>query len=347
MNPVAERLTGWSAAEARGHPLHEVFPIFNEDTRAVVENPVDKVLREGMIVGLANHTVLRRRDGSESADRRQRRADPRRGRRARRRRARVPRRRARRSASSCAASFLARRDRGARSRRRLPRRARARSRSSPCRGSPTGRASTSSSRQRQSSSSRSRTSIRRRSSSRASSPALSARSERADRRAERDPHRQVGALSRDSARAARARARATTSTCSIIRELDLRSAMVVPLRGTRARCSARSRSSTRRRTGATREADLAFAEELARRAALIIERRKLEEEAELANRTKDEFLATSATSCARRSRRSSATRRCCERGVARDPAQGARARSCATRPRRRASSRTSSTCRGS
>ncbi|MGE0548862.1 MAG: PAS domain S-box protein [Kofleriaceae bacterium] len=65
MNIVAARLTGWSDAEARGRSLVEVFPIFNEETGAVVENPVEKVLREGVIVGLANHTVLRRRDGSE------------------------------------------------------------------------------------------------------------------------------------------------------------------------------------------------------------------------------------------------------------------------------------------
>jgi PAS domain S-box-containing protein len=65
MNVVAERLTKWTSDEARGHALHDVFPIFNEETGAVVENPVDKVLREGVIVGLANHTMLRRRDGSE------------------------------------------------------------------------------------------------------------------------------------------------------------------------------------------------------------------------------------------------------------------------------------------
>jgi PAS domain S-box-containing protein len=65
MNPVAERLTGWHGDEAAGRPLAEVFRIFNEETGAVVENPVDKVLREGIVVGLANHTVLRRRDGME------------------------------------------------------------------------------------------------------------------------------------------------------------------------------------------------------------------------------------------------------------------------------------------
>jgi len=65
MNRVAEQLTGWSELEARGVSLHDVFPIFNEDTRDVVENPVDKVRRLGTVVGLANHTFLVAKDGSE------------------------------------------------------------------------------------------------------------------------------------------------------------------------------------------------------------------------------------------------------------------------------------------
>ena len=65
MNPVAESLTGWQGADAAGKALAEVFPIFNEETRNPVENPVDTVLRHGLVVGLANHTVLVRRDGSE------------------------------------------------------------------------------------------------------------------------------------------------------------------------------------------------------------------------------------------------------------------------------------------
>ncbi len=65
MNPVAERATQWSEAEARGRPLAEVFRIVNEHTRAIVQSPVDKVLELGAIVGLANHTVLVRRDGTE------------------------------------------------------------------------------------------------------------------------------------------------------------------------------------------------------------------------------------------------------------------------------------------
>jgi PAS domain S-box-containing protein len=66
-NPVAEKLTGWRASAAVGKPLDHVFQIVHEDTRASVESPVPKVLREGSIVGLANHTVLIRPDGSETA----------------------------------------------------------------------------------------------------------------------------------------------------------------------------------------------------------------------------------------------------------------------------------------
>ena len=65
MNTVAEGLTGWTLEEAVAKPVTEVFSIINEQTRSQVENPVAKVLREGIIVGLANHTVLIRKDGSE------------------------------------------------------------------------------------------------------------------------------------------------------------------------------------------------------------------------------------------------------------------------------------------
>jgi PAS domain S-box-containing protein len=65
INPVAERLTGWSETEALGQPLEAVFHIISERTRAVVESPVAKVLREGKVVGLANHTVLMPKVGLE------------------------------------------------------------------------------------------------------------------------------------------------------------------------------------------------------------------------------------------------------------------------------------------
>ena len=64
-NQIALQLTGWRGADAIGKPLEEVFHIVNEDTRAAVESPVVRVLREGAIVGLANHTVLLAKDGSE------------------------------------------------------------------------------------------------------------------------------------------------------------------------------------------------------------------------------------------------------------------------------------------
>ena len=66
LNPVAQALTGWSA-EALGQPLEAVFHIVNETTRKAVENPVSQVIRLGAIVGLANHTVLIAKDGTELA----------------------------------------------------------------------------------------------------------------------------------------------------------------------------------------------------------------------------------------------------------------------------------------
>ncbi|MEW6579261.1 MAG: PAS domain S-box protein [Chloroflexota bacterium] len=65
LNPVAEMLTGWSADEARGKPLEEVFGIISEETRQPVANPVRRVMQEGIVVGLANHTLLIAKDGRE------------------------------------------------------------------------------------------------------------------------------------------------------------------------------------------------------------------------------------------------------------------------------------------
>lgn len=65
MNGVAEELTGWSEEEAIGRALHEVFYIINEKTRKRCDNPVEKVLGTGGVVGLANHTLLVSRDGTE------------------------------------------------------------------------------------------------------------------------------------------------------------------------------------------------------------------------------------------------------------------------------------------
>jgi PAS domain S-box-containing protein len=65
MNEVAQKLTGWTAEEAKGKALSKVFRIINEQTRKPCENPVDKVRRLQKVVGLANHTVLIGRDGRE------------------------------------------------------------------------------------------------------------------------------------------------------------------------------------------------------------------------------------------------------------------------------------------
>ena len=65
INPVAEQLTGWSEAEALGKLSEQVFRIVNEETRIEVESPVARVMRDGMVVNLANHTLLLARDGTE------------------------------------------------------------------------------------------------------------------------------------------------------------------------------------------------------------------------------------------------------------------------------------------
>ncbi len=67
MNKVAEGLTGWSFNEARLCPVTDIFKIVNEFDRKPVESPVEKVLRSGIVVGLANHTLLVRKDGTEVA----------------------------------------------------------------------------------------------------------------------------------------------------------------------------------------------------------------------------------------------------------------------------------------
>jgi PAS domain S-box-containing protein len=65
MNAVAESLTGWKLVEATGQSLDEMFRIVNEETRQVVKNPATRALSERVVVGLANHTVLIARDGTE------------------------------------------------------------------------------------------------------------------------------------------------------------------------------------------------------------------------------------------------------------------------------------------
>ena len=63
LNPTAERLTGWQQDEAVGKPLAEIFQIVNEYTREPCDNPVQRILKEGSVVGLANHTILISRTG--------------------------------------------------------------------------------------------------------------------------------------------------------------------------------------------------------------------------------------------------------------------------------------------
>lgn len=65
LNAVAQSLTGWTNADAVGRPLESIFHIVNEGTRRKVENPVARALRQGTVVGLANHTLLIAKDGSE------------------------------------------------------------------------------------------------------------------------------------------------------------------------------------------------------------------------------------------------------------------------------------------
>jgi PAS domain S-box-containing protein len=65
LNPVAQKLTGWNEADALGKDLPTIFNIVNQETREPVENPYSKVIRTGGVVGLANHTIVIGRDGTE------------------------------------------------------------------------------------------------------------------------------------------------------------------------------------------------------------------------------------------------------------------------------------------
>jgi PAS domain S-box-containing protein len=67
LNPVAEAMTGWPGAHAKGQPLADIFHIINEYTRQIVQNPIQKVIDTGSVIGLANHTSLIARDGTEIA----------------------------------------------------------------------------------------------------------------------------------------------------------------------------------------------------------------------------------------------------------------------------------------
>ncbi len=65
LNPVAEQLTGWKLSEANGRPVDEIFKIINQETRLPIAIPIRETLSQGTLQGLANHTILIARDGSE------------------------------------------------------------------------------------------------------------------------------------------------------------------------------------------------------------------------------------------------------------------------------------------
>jgi len=65
MNPIAEKLTGWSIAEAKGKTVKTIFPIINTSTRKTITNPVEKVISTGEVIYLSNHTTLVAKDGTE------------------------------------------------------------------------------------------------------------------------------------------------------------------------------------------------------------------------------------------------------------------------------------------
>ncbi|TMQ16650.1 MAG: PAS domain S-box protein [Deltaproteobacteria bacterium] len=290
MNPVAERLTGWLSADAEGRALHDVFPIFNEETGGVVENPVDKVLREGVIVGLANHTVLRRRDGTMTQIDDS--AAPIRG-----------------VDGAIHGVVLVFRDASKEKREVLRRALLARATEElvtaadhqtalatiaqlavPQLADWVGISVVDSADGR----------IRQVAVAHVD-PAKVEVARELGRRYPPDPNASTGVANvirtgrpeiyRELPAELLAARAIDAEHLRIIRELDLRSAIVVPLRGRNQVFGAITfvHAASERHYG---DDDLAFAEELARRAALLIERRRLEEEAEAANRMKDEFLAT-------------------------------------------------------
>jgi diguanylate cyclase (GGDEF)-like protein/PAS domain S-box-containing protein len=67
INPVAESLTAWTLAEARGQPIGAVLRLVNELTREPIENSLTGALGRSETGGPADHTVLITRAGAEVA----------------------------------------------------------------------------------------------------------------------------------------------------------------------------------------------------------------------------------------------------------------------------------------
>jgi PAS domain S-box-containing protein len=287
INPAAEALTGWPTAEAHGRRLAEVFPIFNEETLEPVENPVEKVLREGTVVGLANHTVLRHRDGTlrpidDSA---------------------AP---IRRSGGELDGIVLIFRDASLEKQEAARRSFLARVSEDLVQASDHREAL-----RRLASVAVPRLAdwcavdviepnggLRRLATAHVD-PAKVAYAHQLHERYRPDPDAERGVpqvtrtgrseLYREIPAELLDQAAVDDEHRRILRELDLRSAMIVPLRGAQRTLGALTFVYTGQRRYT--DTDLAFAEDLARRAALLIERRHLEEAATAANRAKDEFLA--------------------------------------------------------
>jgi two-component system, cell cycle sensor histidine kinase and response regulator CckA len=65
LNPIAESLTGWSQAAAKGESIDRVFQLVHAVTRAVPENPIRRALQENRVVHLDDHVLIQTKDGAE------------------------------------------------------------------------------------------------------------------------------------------------------------------------------------------------------------------------------------------------------------------------------------------
>ncbi|MCX7984562.1 MAG: PAS domain S-box protein [Bacteroidetes bacterium] len=65
INPIAEKLLGWTEQAAQGKKYDELFQLINEETHRPVENIFNLVLTKGTPIKLAPHTILVTKDGRE------------------------------------------------------------------------------------------------------------------------------------------------------------------------------------------------------------------------------------------------------------------------------------------